>query len=31
MTDEVMAAIQSLSGQDLAAGYNERKPESPTR
>ena len=31
VTDEVMAAIQSLSGQDLAVGYNQRKPEGPTR
>jgi 1-acyl-sn-glycerol-3-phosphate acyltransferase len=28
VTDEVMAAIQALSGQEVAAEYNERKPES---
>jgi 1-acyl-sn-glycerol-3-phosphate acyltransferase len=27
VTDEVMAAIQRLSGQEAAVGYNERKPE----
>ena len=27
VTDEVMAAIHRLSGQELADGYNERRPE----
>ncbi len=26
VTDEIMAAIQALSGQEVAPGYNERKP-----
>jgi 1-acyl-sn-glycerol-3-phosphate acyltransferase len=26
LTDEVMAAIHALSGQELAGGYNERTP-----
>ncbi len=30
VTDEVMAAIQVLSGQEVAEGYNERKPGSTT-
>jgi 1-acyl-sn-glycerol-3-phosphate acyltransferase len=27
VTDEIMTAIRSLTGQDLAGGYNERPPE----
>ena len=26
VTDEIMAAIQALSGQEVASGYNDRKP-----
>ena len=30
VTDEIMAAIHAMSGQELAGGYNERTPEQPT-
>lgn len=29
-TDEIMAAIHAMSGQELAGRYNERTPEQPT-
>jgi 1-acyl-sn-glycerol-3-phosphate acyltransferase len=29
-TDEIMAAIHALSGQELADGYNERTPAPST-
>lgn len=28
-TDEIMAAIHALSGQELAGAYNEVQPQSP--